>query len=170
MLTPPVTSADHMLASPDWTVTLVEYGDYDCRTCAQAWLAVKEVQATLGAELRYVFRHFPMYGIHPHSRVAAWLAESAAAIGKFWDMHDLLYSNDASPDLETLQLCGARLDMSQHDVNRALTGLHRRKVDIDVEGGMRSGVVGTPTFFIEGKRYSGPTDPTGLLQALEALV
>jgi len=169
MLTPPVTSADHMIASPDWSVTLVEYGDYDCRSCALASSAVKEVQAVLGPDLRYVFRHFPLYEVHRHSRAAAWLAEGAAAIGKFWEMHDLLFSCSASLDLATLEMCAARLHMSQHHVNTALSGMHRRKVDVDVEGGMRSGVVGTPTFFIEGKRYNGSIDAGGLLRALEAL-
>jgi protein-disulfide isomerase len=170
MLTPPVTSADHMMASPDWTVTLVEYGDYACQTCARTSSVVKEVQAVLGPDLRYVFRHFPLYEVHRHSREAAWLAEGAAAIGRFWEMHELLFSCNASLDLATLEMCGARLHMSQHQVNTALTGLHRRKVDLDVEGGMRSGVVGTPTFFIEGKRYNGSIDAGRLLQTLEALV
>jgi protein-disulfide isomerase len=170
MLTPPVTSADHMLASPDWTITLVEYGEYDSRNCALASSAIKQVRVALGPDLRCVFRHFPMYGIRPRSRMAAWLAEGAAELGKFWEMHDLLFSNEAALDLDALELCAARLDMNAHQVNSALTGSYRRKVDIDVEGGMRSGVVGTPTFFIEGKRYNGPADARGLLHALEAFV
>src|SRR4051794_16716388 len=164
----PVGERDHIQGPADAPVTLVEYGDYECPYCGQAYPIVKDVQARLGDRLRFVFRNFPISTSHPHAEHAAEAAEAAAAQGKFWEMHDLLYERQQTLDDAHLQAFAEELglDIEQFDrdmVEQRQTG----RVREDLMSGVRSGVNCTPTFFINGVRYDGSWDEDDLLRALE---
>jgi protein-disulfide isomerase len=147
----------------------VEYGDYECPHCGAAHAIIDAVQARMGPALCFVFRHFPLTTIHPHAEPAAEAAEAAGAQGKFWAMHDVLFENQeqlAGPHLlayaEALGLAAGRFSAELAD------HVHAPKVREDFMSGVRSGVNGTPTFFINGVRHDGPWDPVNLLAALQA--
>jgi protein-disulfide isomerase len=168
-LTIPVTEdRDHIQGPTEAAVTLVEYGDYECPYCGAAYPIIKEVQARMGERLRFVFRNFPITTSHPHAEQAAETAEAAATQGKFWQMHDLLYENQRrlrAPDLrdyaERLALDVARFDreLAEH--------AHAARVREDFMSGVRSGVNGTPTFYINGARHDDSYDLATMLAALE---
>src|SRR4030081_2780636 len=103
-LPPPVSAEDHAAGPDDAAVTLVEYGDYECPYCGMAHPIVKRAQQELGNRLRFVFRNFPLAEAHPHARLAAQAAEAAAAQGKFWEMHDMLFENQSA--LEPADIVG----------------------------------------------------------------
>ncbi len=167
-LTQPVTEKDHAQGPPDAPVTLVEYGDYECPYCGRAYPIVKRLQTEFGDRLRFVFRNFPLNTIHEHAGVAAQAAEAAASQGKFWDMHDLLYEHQddlADADLVRYAL---KLGLEVYKFEAELSGeVHARHVRDDFRSGIRSGVNGTPTFFINGTRYNGPLEYDALKQAVE---
>jgi len=156
-LTPPVGADDHADGPADAPVTLVEYGDYECGYCGMAYPIVKSLRRRLGDRLRFVFRNFPLAEAHPRARHAAEAAESAGAQGTYWPMHDTLFEHQhALEDPDLLGYARAlRLDADR--VARELAeGAYAKKVRADFRGGVRSGVNGTPTFFINGRRYEGP--------------
>jgi protein-disulfide isomerase len=170
-LTVPVAEdRDHVQGSADAAVTLVEYGDYECPYCGAAYPVVKRIQRRMGDRLRFVFRNFPITTSHPHAEAAAEAAEAAGVKGRFWEMHDRLYENQS-------QLTGAdlrayaealSLDLEQFDDELARHA-HADRVREDFMSGVRSGVNGTPTFFINGTRHDGPLDYQTLLDALERI-
>lgn len=167
-LTPPVSERDHVAGPDDAPITLVEYGDYECPSCGMAYPIVKAVQRELGTKLRFVFRYFPLAEIHPHARHAAQAAEAAAAQGRFWEMHDLIFEHQRALEdrdliryAEMLGLDAARIAGELED------GTYAKRVRDDFRSGVRSGVNGTPTFFINGERYEGPwMDEEAFLHAL----
>jgi protein-disulfide isomerase len=166
-LAPPVGPADHAHGPADAPVTLVEYGDYECPHCRLAHPVVKTVQSRLGDRLRFVFRHFPISSNHPHAQHAAEMAEAAGERGKFWEMHDLLYGNQDA--LEDADLAGyaESLGIDPAWAASALqSGTFAERVRANFLSGVRSGVNGTPTFFINGVRHEGPPDEASLLTAL----
>jgi protein-disulfide isomerase len=165
----PVTDRDHAIGPPDAPVTLVEYGDYECPYCGNAFPVVKRLLADLGPKLRFVFRNFPMNSVHPHAGVAAQAAEAAAAQGKFWPMHDLLYEHQADLDTADLEKYALRigLEIYRFEADLATERFATRVAD-DVRGGVRSGVNGTPTFFINGRRYDGDKTYDALRAAILA--
>lgn len=155
-LTPPLSTRDHLAGRDDALVTLVEYGDYECPFSAMAHPVVKAVQREMGGDLRFAFRHFPLTAAHPHAAQAAAAAEAAGAQGRFWQMHDLLFERQQS--LETTDLVGyARaLGLDTLRFAQALeSGTFEEVVRTDFRGGLRSGVNGTPAFFVNGERYEG---------------
>jgi formate-nitrite transporter family protein len=155
-LTPPVSELDHALGRDDAPVTLVEYGDYECPYCGMAYPVVKAVQRELGGQLRFVFRNFPLAEAHPHARKAAQAAEAAAAQGKFWEMHDVLFEHQQALEDEDLIAYARSLGLDAERVAQELeAGTHAKRVRDDFRSGVRSGVNGTPTFFINGERYDG---------------
>jgi protein-disulfide isomerase len=164
----PVSEDDHIQGPPDAPVTLVEYGDFQCPYCRAAHFVIKNVQADMGDDLRFVFRHMPLTQVHPMAEVAAEASEAAAAQGKFWPMHDGLYENqDAlSPNLIMALAKRMGLDM-QRFTDDLQNHRHRDKVRGDFMGAVRSGAAGTPTFFINGERYEGAYDEASLLEALQ---
>ena len=167
-LSPPVGERDHIIGPEDAPVTLVEYGDYECPYCGAAQLIVKEVQAVMGNSLRFVFRHFPLTQIHPHAEVAAEAAESAGAQDRFWEMHDLLYANQHL--LDPAHLVGFAEELSLDTVkfvHELRDHVHHEHIREDFASGVRSGVNGTPAFFINGFRYDGSWEFGPLLRALE---
>jgi protein-disulfide isomerase len=166
----PVTEdRDHIQGPADAPVTLLEYGDYECPYCGAAYPIVKEVQARIGERLRFVFRNFPITTSHPHAERAAEAAEAAAAQGSFWRMHDVLYENQkrlGDEDLRTYaQQVGLDLDVFDRELAEHV---HAARVQEDFMSGVRSGVNGTPTFYVNGARYDDSYDLDTLLGALEA--
>jgi protein-disulfide isomerase len=170
-LTPPVGADDHVQGPATAPVTLVEFGDYECPYCGMAHPIVKEVQRRLGDDLRFVFRHFPMSQIQPHAERAAEAAEAAGTQGSFWEMHDVLFEHqDALGDVHLFgyaAMLGLDADRFAADLtNRTFAG----RVREHVRSGIWSGVNGTPTFFVNGRRHDGPWDLATLLAAVEGAV
>ena len=165
----PVTDKDHAQGPADAPITLVEYGDYECPYCGKAYPVVKELQQKLGDRLRFVFRNFPLNTLHEHAGVAAQAAEAAAAQGKFWEMHDMLYENQ--DDLADVQQYALRIGLEIYQFEADLSGeKYAKRVRDDFRGGIRSGVNGTPTFFINDVRYNGEHTLEAMLEALENAV
>lgn len=166
-LTPPVSARDHAQGTADAPVTLVEYGDYECPTCGRAYPIVKDVQRRMGNGLRFVFRNFPLTKSHEHAEHAAEMAEAAGNKGKFWEMHDLLFEHQHALEDEDLVGYAGSLGIDPTWAAAALAqGLFRERVREDFSSGVKSGVNGTPTFFINGARYDGLLHQTPLLEAL----
>jgi len=164
----PVSDHDHTIGPADAPVTLVEYGDYECPYCGRAFPIVQDIRRRLSDRLRFVFRNFPLTQIHEHAEHAAEVAEAAAAQGKFWPMHDWLFRHQQTLDDDAL-LAGAReIGLDVERVRRELAdGTHRARVRKDFSTGTRSGVNGTPTFYINGIRHDADYDPATLLAAIE---
>ncbi|HZM36313.1 MAG TPA: DsbA family protein [Burkholderiales bacterium] len=146
----PVGAADHLLGPPQAPLTLVEYGDFECPNCRQAAPAVKLLLRRFPS-LRVAFRHFPLEGVHPHALDAALAAEAAGAQGLFWEMHDLLFENQARLELHQLRGYAGRLglDLVRYDAEMEAR-IHLRRVREHIDGGNRSGVRATPTFYLNG--------------------
>jgi protein-disulfide isomerase len=166
-LTLPVTDRDHIHGSAEALVTLVEYGDYECPDCGRAYPIVEEIRQEVGDQLRFVFRNFPLTQSHEHAEMAAEGAEAAAAQERFWEMHRTLFTHQNEVDTSNLLQYASRLGIDTEQFRRALTThAFRDRVHEDFMSGVRSGVNGTPTFFINGVRYDGPVDMSSLLGAV----
>jgi protein-disulfide isomerase len=164
----PITDRDHAQGAADAPVTLLEYGDYECPYCGQAYPVVKEIQKRIGDGLRFVFRNFPLNTIHEHAGVAAQAAEAAAGQGKFWEMHDILYEHQADLDDADLTQYALKIGLEIYHFNADLSSeKYAKRVREDFRGGVRSGVNGTPTFFINDYRYNGEYTFEAMLSALE---
>ena len=165
----PVTSADHIQGPTDAPVTLVEYGDYECGYCGLAFPNVKRAQKRFATKLRFVFRHFPLTEAHPFAEAAAEAAEYAGTHGRFWEMHDGLYANQDELGLTLILGLGRALGLSDLGLRDALA--QRRfaaKIKADFLGGVRSGVNGTPSFFINGAKHQGSYAYEELAAAIDA--
>ena len=168
MLTPPVGPRDHAAGPANAHVTLVEFGDFECPFCGRAYPELKRVLKPLGPKVRFVFRHFPLILEHPHAQHAAEVAEAAAAQGKFWEMHDLLYQHQDALEDDDLLGYARQLGLDVPRVQRELAaGVHSARVEEDVVSGERSGVSGTPRFFINGRPHEEPGDARTLAAALK---
>ena len=169
VLTVPVAEdRDHIQGPAEAAVTLVEYGDYQCPYCGAAYPIIKEVQARMGESLRFVFRNFPISTSHPHAEQAAEAAEAAAHQGRFWDMHDLLYENQSRLGEEDLRSYAKKLELDVPTFDRELAEhVHAERVREDFMSGVRSGVNGTPTFYVNGARHDGSYEIETLLAVLE---
>jgi protein-disulfide isomerase len=163
-LAAPVDAADHVRGGGGRQ--LVVYGDFECPYTAEAMRSLGRLEAS-GAIFELVFRHFPLRDIHPHAEAAAGISEAAARQGRFWEMHDLLFSNQRHLEDADLRHEAERLGL---DMTRVASDLVdpaiAARVERDVESGARSGVDGTPSPFIDGMRYRGPRDPVSLAEAL----
>ncbi len=168
-LATPVGVRDHVRGDPTAPLTLLEYGDYECPYCGAAYPRVAEVLRILGDDVAFVFRNFPLTEVHPHALQAAETAEAASAQGRFWEMHDFLFEHQKRlrpPDLlqyaETLGLDVERVeaDLAGH--------AYEPRIREDVVSGARSGVNGTPTFFVNGVRHEEGYDVETLVEALRA--
>ena len=165
----PVTQNDHIQGNSDAPVTLVEYGDYQCPFCGRAYYIIKELQKEYGPQLRFVFRNFPLSEMHPLAEPAAEVAEFAGAHGRFWEMHDGLYENQDSLGLPLFVELTDDLGLPETGLRRALAD-HQflPKIRADFLGGVRSGVNGTPTFFINGIRHEGSYEYEDLAADIDA--
>jgi len=165
----PVSERDHRQGPDTAAVTLVQYGDYECPYTRRSTWVVQAIQQQFGEQLRFIYRNFPLTEIHPHALHAALAAEAAAAQGKFWEMHDYIFHHQhALEDADLAQFAGAvGLDVQRYA--RDMTGKATLvRIEEDVESGERSGVQGTPTFFINGILYRGSWEHDALLAALQA--
>jgi protein-disulfide isomerase len=166
-LTLPDPDRDHISGSADGSIKLLEYGDYECPFCGEVQPIVKEIQRRLGDDLLFAFRNFPLTQIHPHSEHAAEAAEAAAAQENFWGMHDLLFENQGSLEDGDLAAYAAELGLDGTRLIREVTAsVYAPRIREDFKSGVRGGVNGTPTFFINGERYEGNLDLEYLLGAL----
>ena len=167
VLVVPLNSGDHAQGPPDAPLTLVEYGDYECPDSRRAYPIVKSLQRRYGPRLRFVFRHFPLKQVHEQAEHAAEVAEAAGTQGKYWEMHDRLYERQFALDDEYLIEYAADLGLDADRVKRELADhVYLPRVRADFMGGVKSGVKGTPTFFVNGMRYRGPWDEELLAKAL----
>ncbi len=164
-----VNPSDHIQGEATAECTLVEYGDYQCPYCGHAYPIVKRLQKHFGKRLRLVFRNFPLNEMHPHAESAAESAEFAGTHDKFWEMHDRLYENQDRLGGELYLELAGELQLDPAQLRAALEAKSfRAKVRSDFTGGVRSGVNGTPTFFINGQRHDGPFEYEDLVEAVEA--
>ena len=164
----PIQPDDHVQGSPEAHYTLVEYGDYECPECGRLFITIRALHAQAPGDLRLVFRHYPRSGIHPHAQQAAEAAEAAGAQGRFWEMHEMLYSHQDALTLKDLRKYAERLSL---DGERFRSELKQRtyenRVREDFRRGVANGVYGTPGLFINGIRYGGEVDLTSLLPQME---
>ena len=164
----PIQPDDHVQGPPEALYTLVEYGDYECPACGRLFTTIRGLCSRFGDELRLVFRHYPLSGIHPHAQQAAEAAEAAGAQGHFWEMHDLLFAHQNAQKTSDLKRYAEQLSL---DTRRFRDELKRRvyegRVREDFRRGVANGVYGTPGLFINGIRYSGELDLDSLLTRLK---
>src|SRR5579872_6337659 len=164
----PAGKRDHTQGAENATITLVEYGHYECSHCARTQRVVEALRGRLNGDLRFVYRHFPRVQMHSASQCAAEAAEAAGAQGRFWEMHRLLFEHTHELNDATIALCAATLllDMGRffHDLRHHV---YAARVREDFQSGLRSGVNGTPTFFINGIRHDDYWDTDTLLAAIE---
>ena len=168
-LVTPVNNSDHISGNINASLELVEYGDYECPHCGRAYPIVKDIQQRLGPDMKFVFRNFPLSQIHPHAFSAAVAAEAAALQDRFWEMHDLIFENQKNLEPENVlrlaSIAGLNLEQFINDIQRQT--LHE-KVRWDFESGIRSGVNGTPTFFVNGKKFNGNWSENELFKTLKS--
>jgi protein-disulfide isomerase len=163
-----VTESDHIQGDLAAEISLVEYGDYQCPHCKMAYPIVKRLQKHYGKRLSFVFRDFPLSQMHLWAESAAEVAEFAGAHGKYWEMHDLVFENQQNLGNALFLELTESLDLSPWDLQTALAEqIYRARVRADFTGGVRSGVNGTPTFFVNGQRHDGTYDFESLSEAIE---
>lgn len=168
VLTVPVSERDHVLGPATAPVTLLEYGDFECPYCREAHSTLTRLADKARDRFRLVFRHFPLTQVHPHAQHAAEASEAAAAQDRFWEMHDMLYEHQDAMEEYSLVLYAETLGL---DIARfraeLLQGKYTPRVREDFLSGVRSGVNGTPTFFVNGHRHNGPWDFQSLLAVID---
>jgi protein-disulfide isomerase len=164
-LRPPVSEADHIQGNMDAPIELLQYGDYQCPYCWKAYPIVKRLQSQLGEHVKFVFRNFPLTKIHPHAKIAAIASEAAALQGKYWEMHDLLYEKHKQLDRDAILSYAKELGLDQALFEPDLEKPELADiVETHFLSGLRSGVNATPTFFINGEKYSESWDDNNLLE------
>ncbi len=164
----PVNAQDHVRGSQFAAVTMVEYGDFQCPSCGEAFPIVEALIEQLGDHLRLVFRNFPLTKIHPFAEGAAECAEAAGSQGRFWEMHRLLFEHQTALEPDSLARYGASIGLDAPVFASELTNhTHSARVRADFIGGAKSGVNGTPTFFINGVRHDESYEFDTLLAAIE---
>ena len=168
MLVEPITEADHIRGNPNAPVTLVEYGEFECPHCGRAYHAVKQLLEQNPLDVRFVFRHFARDDVHPFSERSALAAESAGSEGLFWEMHDFLFERQHQLEYEDLIRHADQLSLDVGRFQQDLMGTPAllSKVRGDLDSGIASGVISTPTFFIDGIRLTGSPDIAGLTSAV----
>jgi len=164
----PVSDDDHAQGPPGAPFVLVQYGDYECPYTMRSLAEIEAVQSELGDALRWVFRNFPLTEIHPHALQAAEAAEGAGAQGRFWEMHAMLFAHQKALERDDLERYAGDIGLDREAFASALAGAHLDRIQADFDGGVRSGVRGTPTFFVNGLRHDGSYAGSELLAALRA--
>lgn len=164
-----VSERDHRQGADTAAVTLVQYGDYECPYTRRSTNVVRAIQQQLGAQLRFVFRNFPLTDVHPHALHAALAAEAAASQGQFWQMHDSIFHHQHTlGDADLTRLAEELVPDLQQFARDFAEQRPLPHIEEDVDGGVRSGVQGTPTFFINGVMHRGSWELEALLSALQA--
>jgi protein-disulfide isomerase len=164
----PLQPEDHVHGVPEARYQLVEYGDYECPGCGQLFLVIRELHDRLQDEICLVFRHYPRSGSHPHAQQAAEAAEAAGAQNKFWDMHDLLFQNQAALTTKDLQRYADQLALDTKRFRSELKDrAYEERVREDFRRGVANGVYGTPALFINGIRHDGAWDLDSLAAKLK---
>ena len=155
-LKPAVSNQDHIQGAEEATIEIVEYGDYQCPHCGAAYPVIQKIQKKFLSQIKFVFRNFPLAEFHRFALPAAVAAEAAGLQGKYWEMHDLIFENQKSLSHEGLfamaKSAGLNIEQFKNDIQRQDL---EEKVNVDFESGIRSGVNGTPTFFVNGTRFDG---------------
>lgn len=167
-LASPVDAQDHSLGPATAGVTLVEYGDYECAYCGQAYAVLERLVDRMGPRLRFVFRHFPLVDLHPHALPAALAAEAAADADRFWVMHEILYTNQRRLTEEDLATYARELGLPDAGAIGHRARAHGDRVERDLHSGQAAGVPGTPTLFLDGRMYDGPVELDALTAAVTA--
>jgi len=166
-----VTKRDHIRGIKAAPLTLLEYGDYQCSSCGASYLAVNNVIRELGKNIVFVFRNFPLTDIHPDAFDAALAAEAAALQNKFWEMYDLLFRHQADLSVEALFYYARQLDLDMGRFERDIqSGELTSKIEADIASGLKSGVSGTPSFYINGEKFDGDWGDDGLIDYLNGLL
>jgi protein-disulfide isomerase len=167
----PVNENDHIQGNSDAPITLLEYGDYECGYCGMAYPIIKRVQKHFADQLRFVFRNFPLTEMHPNAEIAAETAEFAGAHEKFWEMHDLIYENQQLLSGTHLLKLAQTLKLSVSDLEQALRDeTFAAKIRADFLSGVKSGVNGTPSFYINNIRHNGSFEFDELVMAINAVI
>ncbi|MGK5742149.1 DsbA family protein [Micromonospora sp. URMC 103] len=165
----PVTGADHVRGADDAPVTVVEYGDFQCRYCGAAYPNLHEMLRQREGTVRLVYRHFPISNVHPYAESAAEAAEAAGARGRFWEMHDWLFEHQDQLDPVHLSLGVEQLGLPPEEIGAEVERqAHGDRVRRDFVGGIRSGVNGTPTLFVNDVRHDGGFSLADLLATVDA--
>ncbi|MDL2322658.1 DsbA family protein [Bacteroidales bacterium OttesenSCG-928-A17] len=166
-----ITPSDHIQGNAEAPIELVEYGDYQCSYCGQAYYIVKNLQRKLGKDLKFVFRNYPLEELHPNAMHAAIAAETAAEMGKFWEMHDILFENQRRLDDSSLihyaQKIGLDVNLFEKEFGSSAIV---EKVKYDIDSGNKNGVSGTPSFFVNGKFFDGNWTGPEFLKYLKSLI
>ena len=166
----PINDADHSRGPADAKVTVVKYGDFESVECHRSHRLIKKAGALLASKMRFVYRHFPLLNVHPHALLAAEATEAAAAQGKFWEMHDRLFSNPDQLDEKHLRRHARKIGLDTDRFDRELTGrIYSAAVQESYRRNLLSGVTGTPTFYINGFRYDATSDTERLIEYVSAL-
>jgi protein-disulfide isomerase len=161
---------DHVRGAADGHVTLIEYGDFQCPYCGDAYPVVHKLLESY-TWLRFAWRHMPLVDLHPRSEIAAQASEAAAAQGKFWEMHDRLFENQHALADDDLSAHAAALGLDVERFERELRdGVYAERVAEDFRSGSASGIPSTPRFFVNGEMYLGTADERDLRAAIEAEV
>lgn len=164
----PVSGEDHGVGPGDAPVTLVEYADFQCPYCAAAHGEVSRLLSALPDQVRFVFRHFPLHRLHRYAELGAEAAEAAGAQGRFWEMQDVLFENQEDLGPAGVLAFARALDLDSERFAEDLeTRRFRARVERDLRSGERSGVQGTPSFFLNGERYQGESSFESLLRAIQ---
>jgi protein-disulfide isomerase len=155
-LTPPLNEQDHVLGPPKAAIELVEFGDYQCPHCGAAFPVVKQLQKTYAKKMLFAFRHFPLTNVHEYAMAAAIAAEAAGRQQRYWEMHDLIFENQAMLSEYVFPEFAKALELDLAAFARdMLDETLQQKVEADFESGARSGVNGTPSFYMNGHKYTG---------------
>ncbi len=163
----PIRPFDHVHGPEDALYTLVEYGDYECPSCGDLYLILRDLQKELASRLRVVFRHYPLSGVHPHAEQAAEAAEAAGAQGKFWEMHTMLFDRQQALDTKDLIRYAGELGLDVWRFRREVKNkTYRERVRADFVAGVQNGVYGTPGLFLNGVRYDQEWDRESLQRLL----
>ncbi len=167
-LKPAVNSTDHIQGNKNAVIELVEYGDYQCPHCGRAYPIIKNIQKKLGDKIKFIFRNFPLSEIHPNAINAAVAAEAASAQDKFWEMHDIIFENQGHlGDVDLIEYAaslGLNIEQFEADFQKLK---YLEKIESDFDSGIRSGVNGTPSFFINGEKYNGSWEEKDFLKHLQ---
>lgn len=167
----PVTAYDHIQGNEHALITLVEYGDYECALCGEAYAVIKSIQKHFGHQLRFVFRNFPRKELHPNAELAAETAEFAAVHYRFWEVYDMLFKNQKKLDFSFMLEMIESLGLPVEEFSDAIeSGRFVDKIQQDFVGGLASGVKRTPRFFINGKRHNGSFAYEDLEYTIEQLL